>query len=1327
MEKIFNAWLALDSIDSNSIVLARYSSKLNAAQDRHQGISLNDWVILQSSEATITRVGRICRIRSDLTTTTLYFDRLLFPTLPVEQRRTSLTPPAAGSLSQIQWDEFLKILKDTLKTTPEEIAPLGSTKDPHELAYVRELLQLAIMDDLLGPAGGPHEHIIDMSVRDRYLVGKLAPRDGGIFEAPEGIGPVETELPQAELEPGQHEPGAELPRATGRADVDEDAAAEIDNSANHSLVPSSMGMTFCVAGDVRELEIEARWGSYERIPNDDHDHLRHDGKKARVWKRSPRAGTITLKLEEGRITPVAPDPQKPDVYLQGTIRPLNQNGDRLITLFLVNAQPEAETNRDSAWLFQPEIITRATPATTSKAIFRRKPVFLANGSDPEREELEMLYRNRVEFAVGHGVSVHAEVSTDPGLATEVRTVVMPQHEVQVTETPGNDPADRPAMRELSEKGHLDMRHLATVEKPELLSILNALTEDYNAWLGEQQARVGGEVQGYDNEARNTLDRCELAMHRLRAGIQALETNDNALHAFRFANLAMADQRVHSLFSQSVRRGENKTFDAFDVPRNRSWRPFQIAFLLLSIPSLADPKHPDRSNHINSIADLLWFPTGGGKTEAYLGVAAFAMAIRRLQGNLGGLDASRGLTVIMRYTLRLLTLQQFQRATALICSMEMIRRSAFEKGKKALGAEPFTIGLWVGNKVTPGTTEASAEANRRSRGDEFNRSASASPLQLTTCPWCGSSIDAGRDVEVDKAQGMTITYCGDAKGRCAFSKAASSTLPRPGLPVMTVDEELYHRPPSMMIATVDKFAMMAWRGQVRTLFGKTTEECPRHGLLWPGADCTGNHTAHRGLPRTSVQRISPIRPPDLIIQDEFHLISGPLGTMVGLYETAVDELCTWDLDGTSVRPRIVASTATVRKAIPQTRNVFMRNVAVFPPSGLDIEDNFFSVQRPISSRPGRRYLGVCSPGSSRPAVLIRVYTAFLTAAQELFERFGGAADPFMTMVGYFNSLRELGGMKRLAEDDVQTRSFRVHMGLVERPALAQRNPDNIRELTSRVSNHEIPKHLDQLELPFKVEFDSEKGKFVCRWIKGEARAIDIVLATNMLSVGVDINRLGLMAVNGQPKSTAEYIQATSRVGRSFPGLVCTVMTWSRPRDLSHYETFEHYHATFYKHVEAQSVTPFSPRAMDRGLTGTMLSMMRLKYEGFSPNEGADQLTAPNQPEMSETIEIITGRAWSVSDSPSAKRHAESQLKSRADDWTKKASMGGRSLGYEKRGPNAGTTVALISPPGIEAWHTWTVPMSMREVEPGVRLIMNTHLSPDENPWTPPKSNGGGHVE
>jgi hypothetical protein len=1331
-KKNVNAWIAIE-LDGNPFKFpySEFALILKGAPNLFSAIAEGDWVLIAEPVGNFVKVGRVLRLRSDNEYTTIYFDKLLQAERDTAIASTGLSSPESGSICRLQWKNFIGGLEKLTGKTLDEV-PLVE----HQ-AYIRELLQLAVMDDLLGPANGPHEQVVDMSVRDRYLVGKLAPRDTG-NDGIEGLeGPLASEADEGEpddldIHKGRHVPGAEFDGATGRVDAEAEAYDEIDAASNQSLVPSSFGMTFCVGGDADEIEIEARWGCYERDYESDiyktktnkETGAEEQGPKAKVWQRVPCGGRIKLAIKEGPISHQAPDPDQPKVRIQGAVREENANGDRLVTLFLVNAQEEPDENKDSAWVFQPELIVRAVDGAADKSVFRRRLAMSLHADDPERDSLEMIYRRQVEFATGHGVAVHAK--TEGGeveKASEVRTVVMPQYEVPVTETPGLNPEDRPAMRCMVDEGFLDMGELAAMERGKLVEALTVLTKDYAAWISDQDARIGADVEGFDNEAKEAVAKCRMIYDRLVEGVNLLAdtSNDMALDAFRFANRVMAKQRIHSIYALARRRGDKVDVSDFDIRKNRSWRPFQLAFVLLSLPSLADPKHSDRTKPVESFADLLWFPTGGGKTEAYLGVAAFAMAIRRMQGEIGGYDGQRGLTVIMRYTLRLLTLQQFQRATTLICAMELERQEAVAKGDKRLGKTPFTIGLWVGNKVTPGTTTDSHSAIQRIRDPDKFDAGGTSPAQLTSCPWCGSEVSDKRDIEVDKDSLRTKIYCGDKKGRCEFSKGRSSKHAHPGLPVVVVDEEIYHRPPSMMIATVDKFAMMAWRGETRTLFGRASSECPRHGLLWPEASCSGNHPARGGLPSTKARTIQPVRPPDLIIQDEFHLISGPLGTMVGLYEAAVDELSTWNVDDVAIKPKIIASTATVRKAKEQVSNVFMRRVSVFPPSGLDVSDNFFSVQRPIEAIPGRRYLGVCSPGSSRPAMLIRIYTAFLTATQALFDRFGQAADPYLTTVGYFNSLRELGGMKRLAEDDVQTRCYRVQMSLVERPGLAQRSVSNVRELTSRVSNRDIPKYLDQLEVKFKAEFDDEQGKFVTKWEEGDARSVDVVLATNMLSVGVDVNRLGLMVVNGQPKGTAEYIQATSRVGRSFPGLVCTVLTWARPRDLSHYETFEHYHATFYKHVEAQSVTPFSPRAMDRGLTGALLSVLRLENDPFNPNLGAGVLDNTGKKEVVEAVNLLSSRAWGITQQSEIKTLAIDELKERIDEWAKEASKGGRTLAYEKKGKGKDTMVALLRRPGIQAWDNFTVPMSMREVEPGVRLIMNTARVGSAGPaWTPPPS-------
>lgn len=1220
---------------------------------------------------------RVYRVRCSLEATEFWFDRFLpLDAEPSLEVLGLVDPTSTYMLERLPLSDFERLLRSSAGLEFSALPPVT------DRTHVRELLRLALEDDLLGPADGPHEEIVEMSVRDRYLVGKLAPRDATPVPPSEVEGGREEVEALEELRPLEGvalDPDQEFGGTDGRSDRDEDIA-ELDASTNASLVPSSLGFTFQTSAEATHLEVEVRWGRYEKTTSTLHSSEK-TGKPIGAWRRVPSGGTVVLALSDtDRSEPLVPDPQQPSVVLRATVRSMSRNGERTVTLFLVNAQTQPETLVDGAWLFQPEMVVRDL---SGEAVFRRRNPLTPDGSDPEREALEMLYRNRVEFAVGHGVSVATRVDLhNPQWASEIRTRVIPGHELPVTETPDLEglPAD-----------FMDMRRLASLERADLVSGLEAFVALYGGWIASERSRVMADAPDWDEAARAAMERCEHILSRLNEGVAVLNTDDRALEAFRFANLAMADQRVRSIYALRRRRGETLRPEDADIAKNRSWRAFQLAFVLLSVPALANPLHPHRTDPAEAEADLLWFPTGGGKTEAYLGVAAFAMSVRRLQDGWGELDSSRGLAVIMRYTLRLLTLQQFQRATTLMCSMEVLR----EADMTQWGVHPFEIGLWVGQKVTPNSTKESHESIRTER--EGGRSTGSTPAQLTTCPWCGEPIDPSKNVVVDLESGRTHIFCSNVVERCRFSDLGGSSR---GLPVVVVDEELYHRPPTLMIATVDKFAMMAWKGETRTLFGRVELECPRHGLLWPDSTCTGNHPRKGTLPAVTVEKVRAIRPPDLIIQDEFHLISGPLGTMVGLYETAVDHLSSWAFEGALVRPKVVASTATVRKAREQVNGVFARKVAVFPPHGLDVEDNFFSNQRSVAHAPGRLYLGICAPGSSKPAMLIRVYVALLTAGKSLFEHFGDAADPYMTLVGYFNALRELGGMRRLSEDDVNTRAFRVSLSKISRPGLMQRRVNIVEELTSRVSSREIPQKLDQLEIKYKTE-----------WNKGDTKSIDVVLATNMLSVGVDVNRLGLMAVNGQPKTTAEYIQATSRVGRSFPGLVVTVLAWSRPRDLSHYETFEHYHSTFYKHVEAQSVTPFAPRALDRGFTGTLVSLLRLGYAQLNPDTGAEKVNQGPGVYTSETKMVLTDRAGEVTGKTRVAVATGTLFAARMDRWTREASRPGRQLGYQ--GGKA-TVVGLLERPGASPWQEFTAPMSMREVEPGVRLVMDHKRRTDEAP-------------
>jgi hypothetical protein len=1163
---------------------------------------------------------------------------------------------------------------------------------------IRAEIEAMVMGDLLGPAGGESEELTENDLRDRYLVGVLAPG-----RAPD-ISPKSTEK-EEENEEEEENPiiPDELPE--GGSDTADDGTTDANIPVVQAHLPSSLGMSFCVDGEAKAIKVTATWGHYKREKKD--EQFDRKGNPLRVWKRYPRGDSITIPLKDGKIEPTAPDPRFPDIIISGRVR--NKKTHFIVTLFLVNQQPALKP-KDEYHIFQPKL--RAS-GEKGQAIFSKR-FFIGNNDDLEERLMAMLYRNHVEFAVGHGVSVHAEVSPDwPDKATSIETAVVPTYELPRT-TPSTeaDTDENPAFGKLAGLV-LDMKALAESDAKKLPKQLEPLVVAYREWIEREEAKLKDpkeRLSQFGDAGQVAIENCRITLKRIEEGLELLSRDKRAFDSFLFMNRAMWLQRTHSIYAEMVRRGEQPDFDKeIDEPKNRSWRPFQLAFILLNLPGVSKLDHPERGVGPEALADLLFFPTGGGKTEAYLGLSAYTMALRRLQGTIAGRVSEEGVAVLMRYTLRLLTIQQFQRATALICACESIRRKALEHGDARWGKTPFRIGLWVGRRTTPNTTEDSIEAIKQLRANQPARG--GSPYQLIACPWCGSSIEGGKHLEAQpypQSFGRTLTYCGDKFGQCLFSKRQAANE---GLPVVVVDEEIYRRLPTLLIATVDKFAQMPWKGEVQMLFGQVNGICERHGFKSPEIEDSTFHPKSKfGLPPVKLQEHPPLRPPDLIIQDELHLISGPLGTLVGLYETAIDKMCTWEVDGKQVRPKVIASTATIKNADVQVRSLFLRTVNIFPPPGLDVRDNFFSIQRkPTEEEFGRRYLGICAPGRSLKAALIRVYVAFLCSAQSLYEKYGHRVDPWMTLVGYFNSKRELGGMRRLVDDDIFSRCRKQ-----DRRGLAKRylNGDYLAELTSRMRSEDIPQILDRLEAVFDPAFEEKrKEAFKTKnYTNIPKKPLDVLLATNMISVGVDVKRLGVMIVAGQPKATAEYIQATSRVGRTFPGLVCTVFNWARPRDLSHYETFEHYHTTFYKHVEPLSVTPFSPGALQRGLAGLLVALVRLRGTEFNPNIAAARITTGN-PYVQDAIETITKRAALIGDGNKCGDFCRAELLSKVDLWQAEAqnTTGGRTLTYTEPyasdGLKKGTAVKLLQSPGMERWEDFTCLNSLREVEPTVKFIVS----------------------
>ena len=1115
---------------------------------------------------------------------------------------------------------------------------------------VRERLLNALKVDLLGPE--TPDEALSQSPASRYLIGMLAPRG-------------------TRLLPSEDEGAAST--------VDEDDDQESGPRVAQQLVPSSIGLSFIVASNCDSVDVRASWGEYKKeeiaggpavepedaadINTDDDPNTTATTKhKTYKWRRT--AFDETKKLSFSQRTGNAE--VSPGASLEWLIDTLN--GRRVVSVFLVNTRTAPDDRRpaDEDWMYQPELsITGDGPVFFPRRLDRDSP-----DTDPDMASADLIYRRRLEFAVGHGVAVGWDSAQDLTRADRIFTTMVPSREVRTVRGPIDVPP-------------LSMDRLGQSESPEeMQSYLKPLVDAYAEWITLRKSEVD-QIPSPDNvSALDHIMAQEQSLERMRSGLGSL-SEPRAFEAFRFANRAMAMQRRTTVRVLSRRRGETVPTDEQIAA---SWRPFQIGFILQALTSLVDPSHPDRE-----VADLLWYPTGGGKTEAYLGLTAFIFALRRLQND-DRYDWSAGTAVLMRYTLRLLTIQQFQRALTLVCACELLRMQDVDKW----GVERFTIGLWVGQSVTPNSYEDSRDALGYLKNDQ--RVFGGSPYQVLYCPWCGEDISYTNYVADDDLQ-RTLIKC--PAGDCAFGARNAEF----GLPALVVDQEIYREPPSVVLATVDKFAQMAWNGRIRALFGRVDRRCPRHGFIVHGDNHAGRHRETAGLPPAVVQNLTlPLAPPDLIIQDELHLISGPMGSLVGIYEAVIDGMSTKSSEEGHIRPKVVASTATVRRAQTQIRALFDRDAEIFPPLGIDASDSFFAVED--EGRPGRLYVGVFGPGKSIKTTLVRTYSALLSRAKFEFENAVSAdpegtdvdvADAYMTLVGYFNSLRELGGVLRLLDDDVPARlrvlsrrNFGPHRILYEKD----------RELTSRRASSEIADTLEALDRTFKAR---EAGAY----------PIDVLLASNMISVGVDIDRLGLMVVSAQPKTTAEYIQATSRVGRTHPGLIIEVYNWIRPRDISHYERFAHYHDTFYRHVEATSVTPYSERARDRALRGVLASFVRQGVPGMAMPEASAGSFDQSLNEVQEIVASLRNRSYRVTNNENVAEETGLLIKNLTDDWSIRAHAEG-GLVYSERGvPSTGRGVKEgVRPPGVllkrmertAATGAWPVANSLREVEEEVDVVL-----------------------
>lgn len=1037
---------------------------------------------------------------------------------------------------------------------------------------MRDILMDRLKRDLVGPH--TEDEVLDARPSDVYLTGILWPREtrmGG--EEDERLG------------------------SSGAEETEMNGGGEEESASLAGMIrPCSAGVSFAARGADAgaEMDVSVRFATYDPVTPADPDS------RAEWHRRTHCIAVHGVALEDAPpFIELERRGAPPGIKLH--VRTARWSGGSLATITLLNyAEPDEDEGREGIerlTLFQVRIEIRPRQGTVLVARPARRAVL-----DEDDRSAELLYRDAHEFATGHTCSVEWESGLEPKTVNMVATNWIPTATVPATSPVGHKVFD--ILRTNAKHRPLSVKWLATAGPDELADALQLVPTAYATWIEEREAEASSLPESFQVQARRNIAACREIRFRMAAGVTRIAGDATMSRAFRLANLAMDLQ--HGWNPEKARLGMLE------------WRPFQLGFILLAAASVADREHPERE-----VMDLLWFPTGGGKTEAYLALIAFLAFYRRLSAG-DGPDADVGVAAIMRYTLRLLTTQQFSRAASVLLACEAIRRGRIHNAvasRHELGRTPFSIGLWVGGEAVPNKVKHAAAALSGAPDQP-------TPKQLVDCPSCRKPLVWQHDEQA-----------GSIHVRCENEECLLFD-PWVPLPVWTVDEDVYRKRPTLLIGTIDKFAQIVRRKEVNDLFSLSTG-----------------------------------RPPDLILQDELHLISGPLGTVAGLYEAAIDRM----FSSGGAHPKIIGSTATIRRASEQVTSLFHRKTVQFPPSCLDAEDSAFAVVD--RSVPGRLYAGVTTAGRSAKFTLQAVAASLLQSAHGGITD-EGERDPYWTLVSYFNSLRELGGALVLMQDDVNDSLALLAQRRNEMP----RDPESIEELTSRRTQAEVREMLDRLATPVT------KG------------ALDVVLATNMLSVGVDIPRLGLMMVNGQPKGIAEYIQATSRVGRSgVPGLIVALLNNAKARDRSHYENFPTWHETLYRDVEPTSVTPFAPRARDRALHAVLVALVRHLVDGMLDKPMLDDDATDVAKDL---IDDIVQRSTAID--PDEADDIKRELAICLDTWKSRVpqSYWSRQVSNSllQDAERAAMLRAVGRPPG-DAWPTLN---SMRSVEASTRFRLAERL-------------------
>ena len=1062
------------------------------------------------------------------------------------------------------------------------------------MVYVRgrEKLVNWLRQQLIGPAG---EGELAVSPLVRYPTGVLYPIEPG----ESGVDPASADV--ATMDSARLEDQEEETLLTNSAEGESLAQPA---RRRRYVPPSSVGFSFCVRGDVR-LSITASAAIYRAT--DDRDEFGQF--QARRYERTP--------LDEQTLTWSISDPSNQRIWGNQAgidVRARPHRHGTIVTVTMVN---------------RGELARNAPPRQRAvervdKSLFEARLECAVEGGqlveyprvDPsllteEEQELELQYRDRRIYAVGHGSAVDWPIPADG--VPRIRSEFIPYVEVPITTNAIGKGDGR--------ENVLEFGRLAEATRPDELQ---RFVDGYGHWITKQQGEAGAIDRPAEKAAAGRIcDRMAESLERMKGSVRMLRNDPQAAESFRLANRAMREQmrKVDSV------RGK----EAEEEPR---WRPFQLAFLLTVMESAIREE-----NAFRDVLDLIWFPTGGGKTEAYLGLVAFLIIWRRLKYPASG----GGTSAFMRYTLRLLTRQQFERAARMVCALELIRRGDAER----LGDEPISVGMWVGGGVSPNRFE---EAMQRTQEIAGGSAMARHALVLARCPWCGTHLDP--------VHGYQATL-DEFYFHCVHTKCEFGRDPRP-LPCNVVDEALYKNPPSLLIATIDKFARVAWEERSGAFFGGATR---------------------RG------------RPPELVIQDELHLVTGPLGSVAGLYEAGFDTL----LLQRGVHPKYIASTATIRMAKEQVRRLYARDLAVFPPPGLTCDDSYFS--HTDRSRPGRLYIGYLAPLLDQQHCLAPLVATLLAAPLTLFDEDAdreALVDAWWTQVLFHGSLRGVGNSHNAFSTDVRDFGRVLLDEFHEAKRSGGDESQDRSEFDGDASRFQNPR-IEQITSMQSAEKNGETFDRLTR-PAGDVDSLDAVLATNMVSVGLDVARLALMVVNGQPLTTAEYIQATSRVGRAdVPGLIVTNYYRHQARSLSHYESFRAYHESFYRFVEPSSVTPHTYQVRARALHAALVIALRHACADLCSNKSAGAFNK-DAPQVRAVIDALKRRCMEAMGRPRAAEidaHIES-LVAQWHDEARRCETEKIDLRYDAWGRERNAE-RLLYDHGEMRRGLWATLQSMRNVE------------------------------